>query len=159
MSHEFILTTVVYGVLSVLRFLEYLVLAVQFYRFLFIQELVNVPDFLRKHSKRYYYLLLFSVILLPYFLLGIIIPALGIYQELEHSMRLEECYQHYPEVYITYCVINILNTCLPMLYASSSFLRLWQSANFGVQSMKEFQPTPVVGIYSLMSKWQQEESH
>ena len=64
-SHEFILTTVVYGVLSVLRFLEYLVLAVQFYRFLFIQVVVNVPDFLRKHSKRYYYLLLFSVILLP----------------------------------------------------------------------------------------------
>ena len=102
-SHEFILTTAVYGVLSVLRFLEYLILAAQFYRFLFIQE---EPNFLGKHPKRYYYLLLFSVILLPYFLLGIIIPALGIYQELEQSMHLEECYQHDPEVYITYCVIN-----------------------------------------------------
>ncbi len=43
----------------------------------------------------------------PYFLLGIVIPSLGVYQEIEHSARLEECYSHYPQIYITYCVINL----------------------------------------------------
>lgn len=106
-SHEFILTIVVYGILSVLRFLEYAVLSFRFYRFLFVQNEVNVHKCLTKHSRRYFYLLIFSIIMFPYFLLGIVIPSLGVYQEIEHSARLEECYSHYPQIYITYCVINL----------------------------------------------------
>ena len=106
-DHEYIFTTVVYGVASVLRIVEYLLLGQQFYYFLFKQKVINVADFYTKHSKRYWYLLGFSIILLPYLLLGLIIPSLGIYQELELTSRLEKCYRHYHELYITYCAINI----------------------------------------------------
>ena len=106
-DHEYIFTTVVYGVLSVLRIVEYLLLGQQFYYFLFKQKVINAADFYTKHSKRYWYLLGFSIILLPYLLLGLIIPSLGIYQELELTNRLEKCYRHYHELYITYCAINI----------------------------------------------------
>ena len=106
-DHEYIFTTVVYGVLSVLRFVEYLLLGQQIYYFLFKQKVINAADFYTKHSKRYWYLLGFSIILLPYLLLGLIIPSLGIYQELELTSRLEKCYRHYHELYITYCAINI----------------------------------------------------
>ena len=40
-DHEYIFTTVVYGVLSVLRIVEYLLLGQQFYYFLFKQKVIN----------------------------------------------------------------------------------------------------------------------
>ena len=106
-DHEYIFTTVVYGVANVLRCVEYLLLGQQFYYFLFKQKVINVADFYTKHSKRYWYLLVVSIILLPYLLLGLIIPSLGIYQELELTSRLEKCYRHHHELFITYCAINI----------------------------------------------------
>lgn len=37
---------------------------------------------------------------------GAAIPAIGIYQEMELSERVAECYRHYHEIYIAYCVVN-----------------------------------------------------
>ena len=92
-SHEFIFTIIVYTVLSVLQFIEYLLLGRQFYLFFFKQE--EIKDFLKKHSKRYLYMILFSAILVPYFLLGFVIPGLGIYQEVVFAEQLGICSGHY----------------------------------------------------------------
>lgn len=106
-SHEYIFTTLVYGIASVLRCVEYFLLGRQFYFFLFIQKDINVTEFFTKHSNRFWYLLLISLVLLPYLFLGVIIPSLGIYQEMELTNRLEKCYRHYHEIYITYCIVNV----------------------------------------------------
>lgn len=130
-SHEYIFTVIVYGIASILRFVEYFLLAKQFHYFLFKQKEVEAYQFFTKHSHRFYYLLLFSVILLPYFLLGFIIPSLGIYQELELSDRLAECYRHYHEVYIVYCVINMLrymsaySVRLMMMFTTLALSKYW----------------------------------
>ncbi len=128
-SHEYIFTVIVYAILSVMRILEYVLLAKQFHFFLFQQRVIDPSAFFQKHSKRFFYLLLFSVILLPYFLLGFAIPALGIYQEIEHSER--QCYRHYHEIYITYCVINFLRYIsaytvrIMMIYTALSLNKIW----------------------------------
>ena len=108
-THEYIFTVIVYGILSILRFLEYVILGKQFHHFLFKQEVIKSPTgFFTKHSKRYFYLLLIIIILIPYFLLGIAIPSIGIYQELELSQQVMACSRHYAGVYIVYSAINYL---------------------------------------------------
>ena len=62
---------------------------------------------------------MFFIVLLPYFLLGFAIPGLGIHQEIEHTKRLEKCYRHYHEIFITYCAVNFLR------YASAFSVRIW----------------------------------
>ena len=55
-DHEYIFTVVVYAILNVLRIVEYVLLGKQFYSFFFQQAEVT---FFTKHSKRFWYLLLF----------------------------------------------------------------------------------------------------
>lgn len=130
-SHEFIFTTTVYAIASVLRFVEYFLLGKQFYIFLFKQEDVNVSEFFTKHSNRYWFLLVFAILLLPYLLLGLIIPSLGIYQEMELTNRLEKCYRHYHEIYISYCIINALrylsaySVRFTMMFATLVLSKYW----------------------------------
>ncbi len=58
-SNEFIFTTAIYGIVSVLRILEYVLLGKQFHSFLFKQEDVNSVKIFTKRSERFWYLLLF----------------------------------------------------------------------------------------------------
>ena len=136
-SHEYIFTTIVYAILSVMRILEYLFLAIQFYTFLFRQNEIDYDILFKKHSKRFLYLPLFSIILLPYFFLGVVIPALGIYQEIELAERLAICYRHYHEIYITYSVINFLRYMsaytvrVMMIFIGLSLNKIWFSDHAG----------------------------
>lgn len=106
-NHEYTFTTIVYGVLSLLRFVEYFLLVKQFYKFIFDQKDRKVTELFSKQSitkyffrssKRLCYFLLLSVFCSLYLLLGLAIPSVGIYLEIEHSKRL--CYRHYYEVYM-----------------------------------------------------------
>lgn len=130
-SHEAIFTTIVYALISVLRILEYVILGKQFYFFLFRQDTINVVEFFTKHSRRFYYLLMFSVILLPYFILVFAIPALGAYQEIQYSEHVEACYEHYYQFYVTYCAIDVLSYLLAysirllMMFAAISLSKYW----------------------------------
>jgi heme/copper-type cytochrome/quinol oxidase subunit 2 len=124
-NHEFILTTLVYGILSVLRFVEYCLLGKQFYSFLFVQNEVgcehNVLLHFKKNSK---VLLCMLLCMIPSFLLGLAIPAVGIYQEIEHTENL--CYRHYYEVYIAYCVVNVFRyfsaCCVRLMMISTTLV-------------------------------------
>ena len=130
-NHEYIFTVIMYVIVNVLRIVEYLLLGKQFYFFLFQQEVVDPWTFFKKHSKRFCYLLLFFVILMPYFLLGFAIPGLGIYQEIEHTQQLAKCYRHYHEIYITYCAVNFLRYTsaftvrIVMIYTALYIDKLW----------------------------------
>ena len=75
-----------YVIVNLLCIVEYVLLGKQFYHFLFQQKL---ETFFKKHSKRFCYLFLFFIILLPYLFLGFAIPGLGIHQEIEHTEQLE----------------------------------------------------------------------
>ena len=156
--HEAIFTTIVYALMSVLRILEYVILGKQFYFFLFRQGTINVAEFFTKHSRRFFYLLMFSVILLPYFLLAFAIPALGVYQEIQYSEHVETCYQHYYEFYVTYCVIDVLRYFLAysirflMMFAAISLSKYWFPEHTGppqntsiVQSMTINEPVDQKG--------------
>ena len=131
LNHEYIFTTTVYGILSILRILEYSLLAKQFYHFLFKQDVVDVSAFFEKRSQRFLYLLCFVIILLPYFFLGLIIPALGIYQEIEYSDRLVQCYHHYYEIFVAYCATNFFRYMsaftvrIMMIYTALSLSKIW----------------------------------
>jgi hypothetical protein len=117
-NHEYIFTVIMYVIVNVLRIVEYVLIGKQFYFFFFQQMEIDPWTFFTKHSKRFCYLLLFFIVLLPYFLLGFAIPALGIYQEIEHTEQLEKCYRHYHEIYITYCAVNFFR------YASAFIVRI-----------------------------------
>jgi hypothetical protein len=129
-NHEAILTTIVYAVMSVLRIMEYVILGKQLYFFLFRQDTIDVAEFFTQHSRRFYYLVVFSVILLPYLLSAFAIPALGVYQEVQYTELTEKCY-HYYEFYVTYCVIDVLryllaySTRLPMMFVTISLSKYW----------------------------------
>lgn len=131
LNHEYIFTTIVYGILSILRILEYSLLAKQFYHFLFNQIVVDVSAFFEKRSHRFLYLFCFVIVLLPYFFLGLTIPALGIYQEIEYSDRLVQCYHHYYEIYVAYCVTNFFRYMsaftvrIMMIYTALSLSKIW----------------------------------
>jgi hypothetical protein len=120
-----------YGIVSVLRIVEYVLIGKQFYFFCFQQMEIDPCTFFTKHSKRFCYLLLFFIVLLPYFLLGFAIPALGIYQEIEFSERLEKCYRHNHEIYITYCAVNFFRYAsaftvrIGMIYTALFIDKLW----------------------------------
>ena len=130
-DHEYVFTVVLYAIVNVLRILEYVLLGKQFYSFFFQQTEIDPCTFFTKHSKRFCYLLLFFIILLPYFLLGFAIPTLGIYQEIQLTERLEQCYRHYHEVYITYCAVNFFRYAsaftvrIGMIYTALFIDKLW----------------------------------
>ena len=127
-DHEYIFTVVMYAIVNVFRIVEYVLLGKQFYSFFFQQTEV---DPCTKHSKRFCYLLLFFIVLLPYFLLDFAIPVLGIYQEIKLNERLEKCYRHYHEVYITYCAVNFFRYAsaftvrIGMIYTALFIDKLW----------------------------------
>ncbi len=150
-SHEYIFTVVVYGILSILRILEYVLLGKQFYYFLFKQKLIDETTFFTKHSQRFCYIPVLFIVLLPYFLLGVIIPSLGIYQEIRHSERVAGCYRHYHEIYITYSVINFLRyMCaytvrVVMIFTTLALSKYWFPDHNGppaVTSSGNFSPPP-----------------
>ncbi len=130
-SDEYIFTVIVYGIVSLLRILEYWLLARQFYFFLFQQNEIKPGVFFKIHPRRHCYVTLFSIFLLPYFLLGFVIPAFGIYQEVEHAEGVAPCYQHYYEIYVSYCVVNFFRYMLAyavriiMFFTSLSLSKLW----------------------------------
>ena len=130
-NHEYIFTVIMYAILSVLRIVEYVLLGKQFRSFFFEQTEIDPCTFFTKHSKRFCYLLLFFIVLLPYFFLGFAIPALGIHQEIEHTERLEKCYRHYHEIFITYRAINFLRYAsafavrIGMIYTALFIDKLW----------------------------------
>ena len=105
-AQEFLLTTILYGIASVLRFLEYVVLGKQFYSFLFKQNVVNTSRIFTGHFNHCLCPVLFFFIM-PYFLLGLTIPAFGMYQEIQHSQQVTK-YYYEDKVYITYSAINLL---------------------------------------------------
>ena len=146
LNHEYIFTTIVYGILSILRILEYSLLAKQFYHFLFKQDVVDVsasfkkctdknasgkkPD--KKRFQRFLYCLCFVIILLPYFFLGLIIPALGVYQEILYSEWLvPQCYHHYFEIYLAFCItdffryMSAFTVRIMMIYTALSLRKIW----------------------------------
>ena len=132
LSHEYIFTTVVYGILSILRVLEYSLLAKQFYHFLFEQE-VDVSASFEPNKKRLlrFLFLCFVIILLPYFFLGLIIPALGLYQEIVYFERLvPQCYRHY---YLAFCItdffryMSAFTVRIMMIYTALSLKEIWNS--------------------------------
>lgn len=126
-SHGYIFTTIIYGIISVLRFVEYVVLGKQFHFFLFKQEDITFSHTVIDFGG---YLTVFSILSLPYFVLGFTIPALGIYQEIEYSNRLK-CYRAYREVYITYCIVNVFRYLLAysvrfiMIFATLVLRKHW----------------------------------
>ena len=130
-DHEYILTVIMYVIVNVLRIVEYLLLGKQFHSFFFQRTEIDPCTFFTKHSKRFCYLLLFFIVLLPYFFLGFAIPALGIHQEIEHTERLEKCYRHYHEIFITYCAVNFLRYAsafavrIRMIYTALFIDKLW----------------------------------
>lgn len=134
-SHEYIFTVIMYGIVSVLRLVEYCILAQKFYNFLFCQDEIDPSEFFKKHPRRFRYVLLFFSILLPYLLLGFIVPGLGIYQEIEYSERLANCYRHYYEVYVAYCAINTLRFIsaylvrLMMIFITLTLSKYWSYTN------------------------------
>ena len=129
-NHEYIFTVIMYVIVNLLRIVEYVLLGKQFYSFFFQQKDSEIT-FFTKHSKRFCYLFLFFIVLLPYFLLGFAIPGLGIHQEIEHTERLEKCYRHYHEVFITYCAVNFLRYAsaftvrIGMIYTALYIDKLW----------------------------------
>ena len=130
--HDFIFTTVVYAILSVLRLLEFILLGKQFYHFFFEQKDTDSRVFFRANSKRFYYLPVILLILAPYILLGFAIPGLGIFQEIKYSeSRSLECSRHYHEIYITYCAFNFLRYLSAyivralMIYATLYLSKIW----------------------------------
>lgn len=109
-SHEYIFTTTVYGIVSVLRLIEYAVLGKQFHYFLFTQK--HELSFTNSFKQYRWHLLLFSILSLPYLLLALIVPALGIYQEIEHSKRCCKDYDQGFYVFTAYCAVNVLRYLL-----------------------------------------------
>ena len=126
-NHEYIFTVIMYAIVNCLHIVEYLILGKQFYIF-FFQQKTNQTIFSKECSKRFCYLFLF---MLPYFMLGFAIPGLGIYQEIEHTERLAKCYRHYHEIFITYCVVNILRyasaftVCIVIINTALYIDKLW----------------------------------
>lgn len=106
-GHHYILTSIIIGINNILQFLEYVMLGKCFYSFLFKQNVVKMepPVSLFKHCNFYPLLL---CLIIPYFLLGLAIPALGIYKEIKYSQQVANCYRHYYEVYIVYCTVDFL---------------------------------------------------
>ena len=101
-------TTVVLGILSMLHIFEYLVLGWQFYHFLFKQDIIDTREFYTKHSKRYWYLLVFSVILLPYLFLGLSVPSYGMHQEIK-AINSRVCYWKYHYIFVLYNALDIFH--------------------------------------------------
>lgn len=131
-SEEYVFTITMYGIVSLLRILEYLLLGKQFYVFLFQQSAVDPFAFFSNHSEKVY-MALFSIILLPHLLLGFVVPALGIYQELVHTEEITECtqQQHYYQVYMAYCAVNLLrylsaySVRIIMILTALSLSKVW----------------------------------
>lgn len=130
--HEYIFTTTMYAIINILRIVEYALLARSFYVFLFKQDNIIEPGaFFKKHSRRFCYLFLYSIILLPYFLLGLTIPGVGIYQEIEHTDHLALCYRHYFEIYVAYCAVNVFRYLsaytvrVLMMHTALSLSKIW----------------------------------
>lgn len=127
-DNQYTFTVVVHGILSSLHCLQYLLLAKQFYSFLFLQK--NFPF---KHSRRYYCLGLLPIALLPCLTLGLATPSLGIYKELHASkLREELCTAwHYSEVSVAYSALNYLwylsvyAVCFMMLYTTLLISKYW----------------------------------
>ena len=111
---DYVFTVTMYGIISLLRLLEYSLLVKQFYSFIFVQDKVLVM------AKNFFHVRPFFVFLLPYIALGMAIPSVGIYQELEISRQREECdgIRHYFEIYLTYSAINYFR------YISASLVRM-----------------------------------
>ncbi len=130
--HDFIFTTVVYAILSVLRLLEFILLGKQFYYFFFEQDDTHSSVFLiRIKSKRFCYLTGTLLILAPYILLMFAIPGLGIFGEIEYSERSLECSQYYREIFIIYCALDFLRYLLAynvralMIYTTLYLSKTW----------------------------------
>ena len=125
---DFIFTTIVYAIINVLRIMEYVILAKQFYYFLAQNDNLCSKYFFK---EKLYWLFLLLLLLSPYFVLGAVIPSLGIVQEIEHSEWLPECSQHYQEVYISYCAVNFLRYLsaylvrVLMIYFTLSLRKIW----------------------------------
>lgn len=129
-NHEYIFTIIVYSIASLLRILEYLILGLQLYYFLFKQDRDSLRQFFSSWNlKSCRWLTLYLAILSPYFILGLfIIPGLGIYQELQHNTH---CHQHYRPIYIAYCVVNMFRYAsagavrIMMIYCATVLKRMW----------------------------------
>lgn len=129
-NNEFVFTTIVYGILSVLRFFEYLILGWHMWYFLFRQDGISIRAFFTKIPKRFQYLAWFVAILLPSFLLGAIIPSLGIYQEMQYKRQ--SCSNGYfYGVFVAYCIVNYfryflaLGVRLMMMFTVLALSRYW----------------------------------
>ena len=156
-THEYIFTVIMYGIVNILQIVEYMLLGKQLYYFLFQQKMENPCIFFKKRllTKRFCRLLLFFIVLLPYFLLGFAIPALGLYQEfqIEHTEQLGKCYRHYHayKIFIIYCAINFLHYVLAfavrvwMIYTVLFIDKLW----FPVNRQSECTST---GLYNSLGK-------
>lgn len=76
-SHEYIFTVIMYGIVSVLRLVEYCILAQKFYNFLFCQDEIDPSEFFKKHPRRFRYVLLFFQSYCHTFYLGLLCLVLG----------------------------------------------------------------------------------
>ena len=133
-NHEFVFSVIVYLILNILRFIEYVLIGKGFYSFFFPEQKhkVDVQGFFNKELiSCTWYMFLFLAILSLYLILGLSIPGLGIYQEIDHSERVAQCYRHYHEIYITYCIVNFLRyisafTVRVMMICTTLYVRtLW----------------------------------
>ncbi len=101
---EYIFTVIMYAVLSLLRLLEYVIIGRSFFIFCMKQNVVRLSEFLTKNPKMFF----MSILFLPYLFLGISIPTVGVYQEIELSKRLFNCNGYRHIIYYVYSLMDIL---------------------------------------------------
>ncbi len=109
---EYVFIVLMYIIVSLLRVLEYLLLAKQFYLFFFKQDEIKPAEVFRKHSLAFCNKALLFLILLPYLTFGVSVPLLGIYQETKLIEKVAPCSKkHYYQIYFAYCAMNFLRYC------------------------------------------------
>jgi len=152
LKHSEIFTTIMYGVCSILRCIEYLLLAHGFFVFasnvdsnsyrkdmklIVIHALKKLTSF-----WGFIFLLLMPTLLL----LSISIPILGIVIELQYTQRMH-CKRHNSGIFIAYCGFNIgrylLASCvrLAMAVASIEVGRIWSadSLEYDTDAMEDIE--------------------
>ena len=107
-------TVVVYALLNILRVVEYILLSYGLVKFTrkcssetqIAERLHNIVS--KKKRKKFLQVVQICIVMIPYFLLGIVaIPTVGIVQEILHMKRVA-CDKDSGNVFLAYCSVNVL---------------------------------------------------
>lgn len=124
---EFLFTTAAYGVVSIVRVLEYLVLGIGIFNAWF--EFNGKIHFSWHVSGKR---VCGAIVMLLYLALGVAVPVLGIFQELDYADDIH-CPRHNAAIYYAYCGMNFVKNQLGfaarimLIIAMQTIHKIWSA--------------------------------